>query len=238
MAYIRIYLNDVLMDQIEFNEGTLTIGRDSNSDITIDNAGVSALHATIEKQGGSFVLVDNDSTNGVFVNGDRIERHTLKYWDEIQIYNYVLKFMAVGGLQETADPDMAQDGESGQALTMEVNISDVQDLLKLRAQKKRAYVEVHPPRGDQSRFALKAVNFRIGKSGQSDLRIPGWFAPKLAAEIQRQADGYYLVPHKRGQVIVNGKRAGETTKLVDGDTFYVRNLSMSFFHRIMDNPVD
>jgi len=237
MAYIRIYLNDVLMDQIEFNEGTLTIGRDSKSDIVIDNAGVSSLHATIEKKAGSFILTDNDSTNGVFVNGDRIEQQTLKYRDEIQIYNYVLKFMAVGGLQDEADPDMAQDGKSDQALTMEVAISDVQDLLRLRAQKKQAYVELQTPKGGQSRFSLKAISFRIGKSRQCDLRTGGWFAPKFAAEIQRQADGYYLVPRKRGQVIINGKPAAETIKLVDGDSFYVRNLSMSFFHRIIDEPL-
>ncbi|MCP4313404.1 MAG: FHA domain-containing protein, partial [Bacteroidetes bacterium] len=126
------------MDQIEFNEGKLSIGRNPNNDIVIDNAGVSSHHAVIEKKDHSFLITDNSSKNGVFINGNRIEQHTLKYWDEIQIYNYVLKFMAVAGLQETGDPDLAQDGEVDQSGTMEVAMSDVQNLLKLREQKKDA----------------------------------------------------------------------------------------------------
>ena len=99
MAYIRTYLNNVLMDQVEFTQGQLSIGRDPDNDIILDNAGVSAHHAVIEKKEHAFEISDNDSTNGVFVNGERITRHTLKYWDEVQIYNYVLKFMAVAGLE-------------------------------------------------------------------------------------------------------------------------------------------
>jgi len=234
MAYIRVYLNDVLIDQVEFNEGMLFIGREKNNKIIIDNTGVSSHHAMIEVKDNSFILTDNHSTNGVFVNGKKITRHVLKYWDEIQIYNYVLKFMAVSSLEDSKDPDLAQDGKPGQAGTMEVAMSDVQDLLKLREQKKEAYFEVLNAKGTQTRVLLKGEHFRIGRSRQSDLRTSRWFAPAIEAEIQRKADGYYLVPGRRGYVLLNGEPSASSSKLADGDKLRVRNLFMTFFHRLID----
>jgi len=231
MAHIRVYLNDVLLNQIEFDEGKLTIGRDSSCDLVINNAGVSSLHAVIEKTGNSYVLIDNDSTNGVFVNGNRVSEHELKYWDEIQLYNYVLKFMATAGLQDTDDPDVARDASENLDGTMEVDLSNVQDLLKLREQKKEAYLELPNGEGGQPRVYLKEANYTIGRSKTSDLRTSGWFAPALAAEIQRHADGYYLITHRRGKTLVNSVRPDERVRLVDGDILRIRNIHTTFFHR-------
>jgi predicted component of type VI protein secretion system len=235
MPYIRIYLNDVLTDQVELKDDAFFIGRDSNNSIVIDNAGVSSYHAVIEKEGDSYYIIDNNSTNGVFVNGKKITRQALEYWDEIQIYNYVLKFMAVSGLQESEDPDIAQDGKPGQAGTMEVDISDVQDLLKLRDQKKVAYLKKLTAKGTHTRVSIKGDNFSIGRSRESDLRTSGWFSPAVVAEIKRQTDGYYLVTHNNKNVLINGKPPEESTKLSDGDKLRVRNLFMTFYHRLINN---
>lgn len=234
MPYVRIYLNDVQTDQIEINEDALFIGRDENNSIVIDNGGVSSYHAVIEKEGDTYYVSDNNSTNGVFVNGKKITHQELKYWDEIQIYNYVLKFMAVPGLREE-DPDLAQDAKPGQAGTMEVDMSDVQDLIKLREQKKESYVEMLNVMGTTDRVLMKERDFTIGRSRTSDFRTSGWFSPAVAAEILRKSDGYYLVPHKRGNVLLNGEPLEEASKLADGDMLRIRNNFMTFFHRIMDS---
>lgn len=235
MAYIRVYLNDALIDQIELNEGVLFIGREKNNKLIIENSGVSSHHAMIEVKDGTFVLSDNNSTNGVFVNGKKISQHVLKYWDEIQIYNYVLKFMAVSGLEDSKDPDLAQNKKPGQAGTMEVSMSDVQDLIKLREQKKSAYLEILNAKGTENRLLIKDVLFSIGRSRQSDLRTSGWFAPAIEAEIQRKPDGYYLVPGNRSLVLLNGEPTTDTNKLNDGDKLRIRNIFMSFFHRLIDD---
>jgi len=213
----------------------LVIGRDPDCDVVIDNAGVSSRHAVIEKKDGFFVIMDNGSTNGVFVNGKKVDQQNLKYWDEIQIYNYILKFMAVSGLQEAADPDLARDRTTGQSGTREVAISDVQELLELRKQKKSAYLEILNTDHDRPRYLLKEVIFRIGRSKKCDLRSSGWFSPRVAAEIQRKEDGYYLVSRRAGRVFRNGEAITASIKLADGDSLRVRNLSMNFFHRLAMN---
>jgi pSer/pThr/pTyr-binding forkhead associated (FHA) protein len=50
----------------------LNIGRDSSNDIIINDAEVSRRHARLTFQGGKYVLEDLGSTNGTFVNGQRL----------------------------------------------------------------------------------------------------------------------------------------------------------------------
>ena len=48
------------------------IGRDSSNEISINDAEVSRRHARLTFQGGKYVLEDMGSTNGTFVNGQRL----------------------------------------------------------------------------------------------------------------------------------------------------------------------
>ncbi len=50
----------------------MTIGRDSTNEIVINDAEVSRRHARLTFQGGKYVLEDLGSTNGTFVNGQRL----------------------------------------------------------------------------------------------------------------------------------------------------------------------
>ena len=49
-----------------------TIGRDTTSDIVISDAEISRHHARIYKLGDSYMVEDLGSTNGTFVNGQRL----------------------------------------------------------------------------------------------------------------------------------------------------------------------
>jgi predicted component of type VI protein secretion system len=50
----------------------LMIGRDSTNEVVINDAEVSRRHARLTFQGGKYVLEDLGSTNGTFVNGQRL----------------------------------------------------------------------------------------------------------------------------------------------------------------------
>jgi len=54
------------------NKNEISIGRDTTNDVIINDAEVSRKHAHIVSQGGGFVLEDLGSTNGTFVDGQRL----------------------------------------------------------------------------------------------------------------------------------------------------------------------
>lgn len=63
-----------------------TLGRWEDNDVVLPDRLVSRHHARIRLVGTQFVLEDLQSTNGTFVNGERIsERHILQDGDSIQI---------------------------------------------------------------------------------------------------------------------------------------------------------
>ncbi len=50
----------------------ISIGRESSNEIAVNDAEVSRRHARLTFQGGKYVLEDMGSTNGTFVNGQRL----------------------------------------------------------------------------------------------------------------------------------------------------------------------
>jgi predicted component of type VI protein secretion system len=70
----------------------ITIGRDPDCDVVIDNVGISRLHATIEVVGDSFVLRDCDSENGLMLNGEPCREGRLVHGDMIGLNKFLLRF--------------------------------------------------------------------------------------------------------------------------------------------------
>jgi len=79
-------------------EGTnLTIGRDTGHAISINDAEISRKHAKMELRGSSYVIQDLGSTNGTFVNGNRISGIQVLNPNDIVSFgeNIVLMYEAV-----------------------------------------------------------------------------------------------------------------------------------------------
>ena len=69
----------------------VSIGRSTESSIFLDDVTVSRSHAQIKREDmGAFVLVDNASLNGTYLNNVSVEKNVLKNGDEIQIGKYHL----------------------------------------------------------------------------------------------------------------------------------------------------
>jgi len=77
--------------EIQLGENT-SMGRSPSNDIVLKEAKVSRQHAAINFLHGDYVLVDLKSSNGVFVNGQKIEEHTLKDGDEISVGSFRLLY--------------------------------------------------------------------------------------------------------------------------------------------------
>jgi pSer/pThr/pTyr-binding forkhead associated (FHA) protein len=236
VLYLRLHVGDALQEQLELTAERVTIGRAADNDIVLPGGGVSKHHAVIEKQGESFVVVDCGSANGVYVNGARVHRQPLNYWDEIQIFHYVLKVMAVARLPGESSGALRKGAPTErQDATMEVDIASLGDLARLRRRADAPYLTVERGAAVAGRLPLNKVNFLIGRDRAADLRLKSWFAPRLAVGIQRRNDGFYLLPKRRGRVTINGQAISSPVKLADHDAFTVRGLALRFHLRPADD---
>jgi pSer/pThr/pTyr-binding forkhead associated (FHA) protein len=90
MLKLLFKFKDSILREIETEKTEVTIGRIASNDIQIDNVAVSAHHARIVQDGRLYVIEDLNSTNGTFVNENKITRRVLKANDVITIGKHSL----------------------------------------------------------------------------------------------------------------------------------------------------
>lgn len=80
----------------EFSKHEVTIGRRPTNDVILPDDGVSGLHAKVLVTGKTLTLVDQGSTNGTFVGGERLDGpRAVGPHDEVLISDYRLTFSLV-----------------------------------------------------------------------------------------------------------------------------------------------
>jgi len=93
----------------------ITLGRDINANLTINIPEVSRRHARFRQEGGSYLLEDLGSTNGTFVNGQRLSSpHFLRVGDVIMLGEAVTLFYQ----GPAYDPDATVASPSGGLATV------------------------------------------------------------------------------------------------------------------------
>ncbi len=99
MAKLLLKHDGVTLHSYPLDRERLTIGRQSGSDIQLDDMAVSSRHARISREQNryledyyDFYIEDLGSTNGTRVNGQRIQRQMLKEGDTIRIGTYEFTF--------------------------------------------------------------------------------------------------------------------------------------------------
>jgi pilus assembly protein CpaF len=78
----------------EFLSGQITIGRVERNDLVLVNNRVSSVHArVVQAEGGGVTLIDNNSTNGTFVNGALVRGPVaIEPDDSVEIGTFTLHF--------------------------------------------------------------------------------------------------------------------------------------------------
>ncbi|MCU1450270.1 MAG: hypothetical protein JWP02_2440 [Acidimicrobiales bacterium] len=80
--------------RVVLGDDPVTIGRQAECEVVLDDTNVSRRHAEVRRQGEDYVLIDLGSTNGSKVNGARVKQHPLADGDEITLGKSVLRFEA------------------------------------------------------------------------------------------------------------------------------------------------
>jgi pSer/pThr/pTyr-binding forkhead associated (FHA) protein len=80
-------------EHFRLQQERITVGRSPDCDIFLDDVTVSRRHALVKQADGGFLIEDQGSLNGTFLNRRRIESAPLSDGDEVQIGKYKLTFL-------------------------------------------------------------------------------------------------------------------------------------------------
>ena len=110
VIFLDIFSNSDLISQKRFAENEVVIGRDKNCALVLGDEAISAQHAHLTYHHGQWWLADMNSTNGTFLNREKITGATvLTSGDEIKCGETLLRVRI--GREDTPTP--AQSLESG-----------------------------------------------------------------------------------------------------------------------------
>lgn len=97
----KLNLGQKAHDSIQFTAETMVFGRHPGCDKVLSNPSVSARHARLTRHGSGYQLEDLGSSNGTYVNGQRIDRPTtVKAGDIIGLGTYTFKIDDHGNLEQ------------------------------------------------------------------------------------------------------------------------------------------
>lgn len=86
--------------EVDFKEyflkdDNISIGRSPSNDIVLKAPKASRQHAAINKYKDQYLIIDLKSSNGVFVNGKKIDEYSLQEGDEVSVGGYKMSFVKV-----------------------------------------------------------------------------------------------------------------------------------------------
>ena len=94
MHRLKITNSNNHIEEITLKEGSYTIGRKMGSTLRLESDGVSRLHARLLIGNSECEIIDEGSTNGTFVDGERVISRRLKNGNLIQIGRFNLQFIS------------------------------------------------------------------------------------------------------------------------------------------------
>lgn len=92
MAKLFLKFEDRVLQELSLSGGNVTIGRQPDNVLRIDNPAVSGHHAKVYPEGGHYVIEDAESFNATYVNGQRISKVVLKDGDNATIGKHTIEF--------------------------------------------------------------------------------------------------------------------------------------------------
>ncbi|MDD5167794.1 MAG: FHA domain-containing protein [Syntrophales bacterium] len=231
MATVTLTFKGAVIKEIPLEKDLTTIGRREDNDIIVDNQSVSGHHAQILREEDSFFIEDLSSLNGTFVNGYKITKFELFKDDKILIGLHTLDFVS-----EKVRPQEEKKGFNIRGRSMdETMVITPQDQKKILAARDH---DIPEPLGgfyvlegstEKREYELKERISTIGKEDGAAIRLKGFFAPKVAALVNRRREGYFITPSGDKPVVINGRGIGRRYDMKDGDIVEVAGLKLQFY---------
>ena len=240
MARLILMFNKQVLKEYPIMKESVTIGRNTDNVIHIDNLAVSGYHARIDKAGSEFILTDLQSTNGTFINDKKVTSHKLSHGDNVIIGKHVLLFVATEKGGKTVQKEQQLDMDK----TMMLNTAKQKELLAKQDQPSQAARRPPDKIGVVSfidgsglgEIELTKKLTKIGKADTSEIKLSGMLIAPTSATISKRPNGYTIsFTGGMSKLKVNGIVIKDNTQLNDFDTVELGSYKFQFFQKETGN---
>jgi predicted component of type VI protein secretion system len=237
MSRLILMFNKQVVKEFPLEKESVTIGRNEENTIHIENLAVSGYHARIDAAGNDYILTDLQSTNGTFVNDKKVVSQKLSHGDNIIIGKHLILYIGTG---KEAPVDGKPAGQKTDLdKTMMLDTAKQKELLS--KQKEAAQASETTKIGvvsfiegaELGEIELKKKLTKIGKADTSEIRLSGLFMPATAATISRRPSGY-VITTMGGKIKVNGEVVKDSVALKDFDTIELGKVKFQFYQKDTD----
>jgi pSer/pThr/pTyr-binding forkhead associated (FHA) protein len=237
MARLLLKFDSRVLKEIPLGSRPVTIGRAPDNEVAIDNLAMSNYHARIYGEAGRLVIEDLNSLNGTFVNDMRVERATLRDGDLVQVGKHHIQVdtqhdaaLPVDGWRKApapkVDETMVLDTQERREMLRQAVVAGERTQISPK-RLRLPTLKVIAGRTDQPQYVLSGKLTVIGRSEMATVRLRGWFAPRVGAQIHKRDDGYYLGVGDRVPK-VNDRAITGSTLLRDGDIVEIGRVKLHF----------
>jgi pSer/pThr/pTyr-binding forkhead associated (FHA) protein len=230
MAKVLLKFKEAVIREIPLDQDVITIGRKADNDIVIDNQAVSGYHARIKKEGHSLFIEDANSLNGTYINGQKISKGELHNGDVVLIGVHTLDVI----LEKERETDTKGFALRGRSMDETVVIA-AEDQKKILASQDKEKPEilggfiVIEGSTEKRDYLLKERITTIGKEDEAGIHLKGFFAPRVAALVNRRKEGYFITPAGGKTLKVNGQKVDHKYDLKDGDIVEAGGLKLQYY---------
>jgi hypothetical protein len=136
-------------------EGKLVAGRESDADLVLPEDLVSRRHAEFVVKDGEVSLKDLASTNGTFVNGQRVKKTKLSIGDRVLVGTSLMKLVPAPAGAQATPPVIVTRTRSQAAMSGKIEEVPLPDLVQMVTSARKSGVLVLKRDEDEARVDLR-----------------------------------------------------------------------------------
>ena len=220
---LELSFNANRLNEFVLDKEIITIGRNDDNDIRIENLAVSGHHAKLLTVFDDSFLEDLDSTNGTYVNGQPINKHPLKNGDVIVIGKHELRYINDSNSASDDDKTVLIRRQPGMKTSPGTNLNEPIDMPdSIAVDLSAAKLQILNGKGAGKELALQKPSVKLGKSGAE------------VVQINKRPDGHFIVSldqeNESSVLMINGVTVGSrAVKLNNHDVIEINKLKIEYY---------
>ncbi len=237
---LTITIGNEAINTQAFDQDIVTIGRDEECDVVIDNLGTSRTHAEIMRVGKFYILRDLQSKTGTFVRGKKIEEYFLNDGDEIFLAKHTIAFqkLSAGARWQEINKGRSKKAPIFQpaALGQKRMPTMAMDFRGLVRKKEGGTASLLFTK-DNQRYVIDRNATFFGKDKHCDIRLVGFMISECHALIVQETAGFMLYHLGVFRPPLVNKKPVAIAQIKDGDVIKIGDIEFVFEARKAGNPM-